>query len=60
MPDQIKVLWTPSKLRRFKAVLEIETRLKHSFFIFGGNEYYVPYARYLVEYLETILHKDKE
>lgn len=46
------IMWTRDKLRRFKVDYEAAIRLNVREFTFNGNLFLVPYAAYLIEYLE--------
>jgi len=49
--------WDRPMLERFKSALALAPGDKHSVFTFDNNEFVKSYAKYLIEYLETILPK---
>lgn len=50
-----QVNFTPNKLKSFKKVLAAAEAKATDRFKFEGNDYLVSYAKYLVEYLNTLL-----
>ena len=58
--EQALVLFTPEKLKQFKAVYA-RARLNPltDVFEFEGREYVLGYARYLIEYLEDHFRANK-
>ena len=48
--------WTPKKLKRFKRAYHKATT---ETFVFEGHEFLKDYAKYLIQYLETELGKQK-
>lgn len=50
------ITWTPAMLKRFKAAYKAAVKRADSTFTFDGNEYYVPYAKHLIEYLDAKFH----
>lgn len=50
------ILWTPAMLVRFKAAYKIEEPGgPQHVFRFDGHDYVVSYAKYLIEYLDSVL-----
>ncbi len=47
------VEWTPPKLARLKLAIQEAESLGKDESSFEGQEFYVPYAKYLCEYLES-------
>lgn len=47
--------WTRPKLERFKTAFEAALKQKGDTFSFDGNEFVKGYAKYLIEYLESVL-----
>lgn len=52
-----KLNWNHTKLQRFKKDYDAATKSDKDTFTFEDQEFYVPYAAYLIEYLEGILGK---
>lgn len=52
-----KITFDAPMLRRLKRAYEIAVGLNQDRFHFEGHEYFVPYAKYLIEYLEEHLHE---
>jgi len=51
---QKTINWTPEMLRRFKMAYKDAVAAKKDTFLFDGNEFVVSYAKYLIEYLDSI------
>ena len=45
-------------LERFKVAHQAALSMKADTFVFDGHEFVVGYARYLIEYLNEILHEE--
>lgn len=58
--EQRKITWTREKLKRFKRAYKrfkrayIENSSTKEIFLFEGDEYFVSYAEYLIEYLDGL------
>jgi len=53
------ITWTRPMLKRFKIVYSRHVaHSDHGVFIFDGHEFDTGYAKYLIEYLETLLSKE--
>ena len=48
-----QINWTPDMLGRFKIIYDSAVSGKHNSFVFEGNEFVTPYAKYLIEFLES-------
>jgi|WetSurSiteA1Bulk_404760.scaffolds.fasta_scaffold05678_4 hypothetical protein len=46
------IAWTPGTLKRLKAAVEKAKAEGVEVFVFEDKEFFVPYAKYLIEYLE--------
>lgn len=55
MTEEPKVVWTKPKREKLRKVVKEAEEKKVETFYFEGHEYYTPYAKYLVEYLDTAL-----
>lgn len=49
---QIMISWTPTMLKRFKRAYKQALKDNVGVFTFDGNAFMVPYAKYLIEYLD--------
>jgi hypothetical protein len=55
MSQQPTIEWTRPMLERFKKEYQRARKDKQDVFRFEGNEYFIEYARYLIQFLETKL-----
>ena len=56
-PTNNRLNWNHTKLQRFKKVYTEAYTAMEETFMFEDQEFFVPYAAYLIEYLEGILGK---
>lgn len=50
-----EIEFTPEKVARLRQSIESAERQGEKTFSFEGHELYVPYAKYLLEYIEKVL-----
>jgi late competence protein required for DNA uptake (superfamily II DNA/RNA helicase) len=55
MSEQKIINWTPAMLARFKKAYDKAVTEKVDTFMFDGNEFVVGYAKYLIQYLDSVL-----
>lgn len=51
------VNWTPVKLIRFQKAYREARETNRDSFVFEGNEFVTLYAKYLIEYLESVFEQ---
>ena len=51
--EQTTLNFTPDSLEEFKKVFKEAKESKEHYFFFEGNEYFLGYAKYLIEHLEN-------
>lgn len=51
MNNSVVIEWSADRLKRFKRAFK---NCETDTFIFDGNEFYRPYAKYLIEYLDGV------
>ena len=56
--EQPLIRWTRPMLERFKVAHQAAVSMKADTFVFDGYEFVVGYAKYLIEYLNEILHEE--
>lgn len=53
--DDRKVInWTPAMLRRMKTAYKAAVEGGRDTFVFDGNEFVTSYAKYLIQYLDSL------
>lgn len=57
---QHRVLWDRPKLARFRRAYRAAVAAAAPTFRFDGNEFVVGYAKYLIEYLESVLSASRQ
>lgn len=55
-----QITWTREKLQSFKACYNRAVNAGENDFYFEDDEFHTPYAKYLIEYLETCFPKTQE
>ena len=57
MPEPTSIQWTPELFQEFKEAYELATCSGSEIFKFAGCQFYTPYAKYLIEYLEGLFRE---
>ncbi len=56
--EQPLIRWTRPMLERLKVAHQAAVSTNADTFVFDGHEFVVGYARYLIEYLNEVLHEE--
>ena len=60
MEEMKQIEWTLTKFKRFKSALRQAEVAGEDSFIFDGDMFILGYAKYLIEYLETVFNKGNQ
>lgn len=58
--EQATMSFDEKKLSEFKVAFEEAKKTKEHYFMFDGHEFFLGYAKYMIEYLEHQLNLKKE
>lgn len=58
--ESTSILFDKAKLSEFKIAFEEAKKRNDHYFMFDGNEFFIGYAKYAIEYLENEFKKSKE
>jgi hypothetical protein len=57
---QKMIMWTPERLEKLRAAYNRAAKKERLEFTFGGGQYVVSYAKYLIEYLDGVFAEEEE